>query len=51
MYYEFIQNIINTRGQWVIPEDGYYESHHILPICMGGEPKKRDRNLKHDNLI
>lgn len=36
-YNEFIQNIINTRGQWNIPEGEYYEMHHILPRCLGGD--------------
>ena len=50
-YNEFINNIIETRGQWNIPDGEYYESHHILPVCLGGEPKKRNRKLKHPNLI
>lgn len=35
-YNEFIQNIIDTRGQWNIPEGEYYEMHHIKPRCVGG---------------
>lgn len=51
-YQEFIQNIINTRGQWNIPEDQYYEVHHIVPRCMGGKPKSYNRRkTKHENLI
>lgn len=34
-YKEFIENIINTRGQWNLLED--YEMHHIIPKCLGGE--------------
>ncbi len=50
-YNEFIQNIINTRGQWTIPEDGFYENHHIIPVCMGGEPEEYDHDTIHENLI
>lgn len=47
-YKEFIQNIIDTRGQWNIPEGEYYESHHIIPRCMGGTGRKK---TKHENII
>lgn len=52
-YKEFIQNIIDTRGQWSIPEGEYFEVHHILPRCMGGEGKIKKRKLiqDHENLI
>ena len=50
-YNEFIQNIINTRGQWNIPEGEYYENHHIIPVCLGGEPKNFNHKSKHKNLI
>ena len=50
-YEEFIQNIINTRGQRNIPEDTYFEVHHIIPKCLGGEPKYHSRKSKHPNLI
>lgn len=54
-YNEFIQNIIDTRGQWNIPEGEYFEVHHIIPECMGGEGKiykgKGKRKSKHPNLI
>lgn len=30
-YKEYIQSIIDTRGQWNIPENEYYEGHHIIP--------------------
>ena len=36
-YKEFIQNIIDTRGQWNIPEGEKFERHHIIPCCLGGE--------------
>ena len=36
-YNDFIQNIIDTRGQWNIPEGEYFEMHHIIPSCLGGE--------------
>ena len=52
-YDEFIQNIINTRGQWNIPSGEYFEVHHIVPKCMGGEGQiRKGRNVqKHPNLI
>lgn len=50
-YKEFIQNIINTRGQWNIPDGEYYENHHIIPKCLGGLPKIINHYSKHDNLI
>ena len=49
-YNEFINSIINTRGQWNIPEGEYFEAHHILPICMGGEGPK-NRRTHHPNII
>ena len=50
-YGEFINKIIKTRGQWNISEGEYYESHHILPKCLGGLPKNNPKKLKHKNLI
>lgn len=50
-YKEFIQNIIDTRGQWNIPAGEYYENHHIVPKCMGGEPKRAYHTTIHNNLI
>lgn len=47
-YEEFIQNIINTRGQWNTKRGEYWEGHHIVPKCMGGLGKT-DR--KHPNII
>lgn len=46
-YKEFIQNIINTRGQWNIPKEEYWEGHHIVPKCLGGKgrPKCKDANI------
>lgn len=35
-YDEFIQNILNTRGRFSVPESEYKERHHIIPRCMGG---------------
>ena len=46
-YYFFIQNIISTRGQWNPPTD-YWEGHHIIPKCLGGEGYPRN---KHSNII
>lgn len=51
IYYEFINSIIESRGQWTIPECGVWENHHILPKCLGGEPEKYNHNSKHENLI
>lgn len=51
-YNEFIQSIIDTKGQWSIPADGVYEIHHILPKCLGGLPLKiHSHDIKHPNLI
>lgn len=36
-YEEYIQSIIDTRGQWNIPDGEYFEMHHILPKCIGGK--------------
>lgn len=47
-YNEFIQNIIDTRGQWNIPDGEYREGHHIIPRCKGGTG---DPKLKDDNII
>ena len=35
-YNEFIQNILNTRGRFGVPEGAYKEKHHIIPKCLGG---------------
>lgn len=35
-YNEFIQNILDTRGRFGIPEGEYKERHHIIPKCIGG---------------
>ena len=51
-YNEFIQNIIDTRGQWNIPDDEYFEAHHIIPKCFGGLPKHHSMHYqKHKNII
>lgn len=47
-YNEFIQNIINTRGQWSISQGEYFEAHHIIPRCLGGTGSKK---TKHKNII
>lgn len=41
-YNEFIQDIISSRGQWNIPNNNYYEKHHIIPKCMGGSNNKEN---------
>lgn len=35
-YEEFINGIISTRGLKGIKKPQYYETHHIIPKCMGG---------------
>lgn len=45
-YKEYIQNIINTRGQWNISKEEYYEKHHIIPRCMGGEGDYKNNSFK-----
>lgn len=47
-YDEFINNIIKNRGQWNIENGYYWEGHHIIPRCLGGEGKAKD---KHPNII
>lgn len=42
-YFEFIENILSTRGRNGCGEE-YHEEHHIIPKCMGGLNDK-------DNLI
>lgn len=46
-YYEFILNIINSRGQWS-PITEYWEGHHIIPRCLGGQGHARQR---HPNIV
>ena len=46
-YMTFIQQIIETRGNWNPPTD-YWEGHHIIPKCLGGEGRSRS---KHPNII
>ena len=54
-YNEFIQNIIDTRGQWNIEPNTYFEMHHIKPHCLGGEGDYKTRYFKknshHENCI
>jgi len=54
-YNEFIQNIINTRGQWNIDKNTYFEKHHIVPLCLGGKGDKANgtfnRYSKNQNCI
>ena len=49
-YTEFINNIINTRGQWAA-DLIYVQKHHIIPKCLGGQPKYVGKNCKHQNII
>ena len=55
-YDEFIQGIIDKRGQWGIGKDEYYEAHHIVPCCLGGLPERNASVYKykyahHPNII
>lgn len=36
-YNDYIKHIIDVRGQWGIPLDEYFEAHHIIPKCLGGD--------------
>lgn len=47
-YKQYIQNIINTRGQWNIPKNEYFEGHHIIPRCLGGTG---NTGAKEENII
>ena len=38
-YDEFIQNILNTRGRFSVPESEYKERHHMVAL-FGGIVKK-----------
>ena len=33
---EYINSILNTRGRFGGPENEYSETHHIIPVCLGG---------------
>lgn len=54
-YLEFIANIIQTRGQYNIPNDEVYENHHIVPKCLGGLGDYKNGSFKkqstHTNCI
>lgn len=42
-YIDFINNIINIRGQWSESiTHKYFEKHHITPKCIGGEDDKNN---------
>ena len=46
-YFEFIDNIIQTRGQFGLSNNIYWEGHHIIPKCFGGtgNSKHKDPNI------
>ena len=46
-YQDYINNIIQSRGQWNIEAGKYFEGHHIIPKCLGGNgnPRKKDENI------
>lgn len=46
-YSTFINNIIQTRGQWGINPSESFEAHHIMPKCLGGtgSQNKKDSNI------
>lgn len=50
-YNEFIQNIIDTRGQWAEEIKICGERHHIRPVCIGGKPNRFRKWVKHPNCI
>lgn len=43
-YYQYLNNIINDRGQWNIPEGEYKEGHHIILQCFGGTGNTRSKD-------
>ena len=47
-YYDYINSIIKTRGQWNINDGDYKECHHIIPKSYGGPGKA---GQKHENII
>ena len=47
-YLKFINDIIQKRGQWGLTKDQYFEGHHIIPKCFGGEGSTK---AKHPNII
>lgn len=50
-YFNFIDSIIKTRGQWSTElRKTYCERHHIIPKCVGGDPKKLSWD-QHPNII
>lgn len=46
-YDQFISEIIERRGQWGI-EGEYFEGHHIVPRCLGGQGRSKQ---KHPNIV
>lgn len=46
-YQDYINSIIQSRGQWNIETGKYFEGHHIIPKCLGGNgnPRKKDENI------
>lgn len=44
-YNEFIQSIIDTRGQWNIADGEYFEMHHIIPACLGGSSDTKNKRF------
>lgn len=47
-YWKFINDIVQKRGQWGLTKDQYFEGHHIIPKCFGGEGNTK---AKHPNII
>lgn len=43
-YYQYLNNIINDRGQWNIPKGEYKEGHHIILQCFGGTGNTRSKD-------
>ena len=47
-YFEYIDSIIEKRGQWGLDSNVYWEGHHIIPKCLGGTGNPK---AKHNNII
>jgi len=41
-YKKHYQNLVTSRNNRIVKEGEYYETHHILPKCMGGKNNKEN---------
>lgn len=46
-YIEFISKIIADRGQFGIQDNEFFEQHHILPLCLGGQGDYKNGKFKY----